>query len=110
MPTIAPAVPVYAGDTLSVEYRFRDSAGLPVDLSVWTFTAQWRVNVAGETAIPFTVDVSGVASGVLRLSMTSAQTQSMTSSGVFDVQGIDGVTVRTFVRSATVFEGDVTRG
>jgi hypothetical protein len=110
MPTITPAVPVYAGDTLSVEYRFRDAADLPVDLSAWTFTAQWRVSVASGTVIPFAVDVSGVALGVLRLSMTGVQTQSMTSSGVFDVQGVDGVTVRTFVRSATLFEGDVTRG
>lgn len=109
MPTIAPAVPVYAGDTLSVEYRFRDAADVPVDLSAWTFTAQWRVSVASGTVIPFAVDVSGVASGVLRLSMTAAQTQAMTSSGVFDVQGVNGSTVQTFIRSTTVFEADVTR-
>jgi hypothetical protein len=110
MPTITPAVPVYAGDTLSVEYRFRDAADLPVDLSAWTFTAQWRATVASESTIPFTVDVGDAAAGVLRLSMTGVQTQSMTSSGVFDVQGVDGVIVRTFVRSTTNFVGDVTRG
>ena len=110
MPTIAPPISVYAGDTLSVEYRFRDAANLPVNLSAWTFTAQWRATVASESVIPFTVDVSNVTTGVVRLSMSSVQTQSMTSSGVFDVQGVDGVTVRTFVRSTTNFVGDVTRG
>lgn len=110
MPTEIPAVDVYSGDNLTLEYRFRDDVDAPMDVSGYTFTAQWRPSTSADRSVPFTVDQTQTAVGVIVLSMTGEQTASMRGGGVFDVQGVDGATVKTFLRGSTRWVQDVTRG
>ncbi len=109
MPVASPPTPVYAGDTLTIEYRFRDDTDTPVDLTAWTFTAQWRAAPSEATSVPFTVDQTNRSTGVIVLTMSATQTAAMGRSGVFDLQGVNGSVVRTFVSGSTVYTPDVTR-
>jgi hypothetical protein len=112
-PAYVSPVSVYGGDSLYLEYRFRTDiapAGDPVDLSDWTFTAQWRHERSADTAIDFTVDQSNKAGGIIILTMTGDQTESMSSAnGFFDLNGVNGTQVRTFLQGKTVWVQDVTR-
>ena len=113
MPATVSTVPVYAGDNLYLQYNFLDAlppAGVGVDLSAWTFTAQWRTTRNSESYIDFTVDESNKATGVIVLTMTGLQTESMSCNGFFDLNGVDGSEVRTFLQGTTSWTQDVTRG
>lgn len=103
------AVDVYGNDTLTIEYRFRDGSNVPVDVSAYTFTSQWRASAAEPASIPFTVDQTNRAAGVVILSMTGEQTASMRRGGVFDLKGTAGATIRTFLRCTTNWTQGVTR-
>jgi hypothetical protein len=98
---------VVGGDTLRRELRFR-RLGVPVDLSAWTFTAQWRPNEGSMEFLNFTVDSTGLSTGLLVLSMTGAQTATIRS-GVFDVQ-IDGAQTYTLLVGRVNWKRGVTRG
>ena len=110
MPASIPAVAVYSGDTLTLEYRFRDAADAAVDVSAFTFTASWRTAPSAATDIDFTVNQTNAATGIVILTLTAVQTASMGQSGVFDLRGTNGPVVRTFVTGATVHTPSVTRG
>ena len=106
-------IPIYAGDSVYLEYRFRtapEPGGAPVDLSAWTFEAQWRRTRSAEAYVEFTVDQSDKANGVIVLTLTSAQAQSLGSDGFMDLRGVNGSEVRTFLQARTVWTQDVTRG
>ena len=111
-------LPVTAGDTLVVQLEFDepvdpdapDGARQPTDLTGWTFASQWRPYESNPRVITFTVDSSQAAAGVVVLSMTGVQTATMLTDGVYDVEGRNGVTVRTFWKELTKLELDVTRG
>ena len=109
MPAILKPISVYGGDTLSIEYRFRDSDDDPVNLSAWTFTSQWRVSANSTDAIAFTVDSTNLATGVVKLTMTGSQTDAMGGGGVFDLQGVNGSVSQTFVACTTLYTLGVTR-
>lgn len=110
MPTTVPDVDVYAGDTLEFPtYTITDDADAPLNLSGWTFTAMWRPHPSSETVLPLTVDASSAATGVLRISATAIQTRTMARSGVWDLEGVQGSTVRTFLTGATKYVQDVSR-
>jgi hypothetical protein len=111
-PATVSDIPIYAGDSVYLEYRFRtepEPAGDPVDLSAWTFSAQWRKNRSDEEFVAFTVDQSDKANGVIILTMTSGQAQSLGSDGFMDLRGINGPIERTFLQGRTVWTQDVTR-
>ena len=109
MPVEVSTVAVYGGDSLTLEYRFKDALDAAVDVSAYTFTAQWRSTPGGDSSVAFTVDDTDAATGIIILSMTGEQTASMRSGGYFDLQGTAGSTVRTFVKGKTTFESGVTR-
>ena len=102
-------VGVYAGDSLRLQYEFK-TAGVGVDLSAWTFTATWRRTLDAPASIEFVVDDTDLATGVIVLTMATNQTQRMGGSGYFDLQGVDGSQVRTFLSGRTEWKQDVTRG
>lgn len=108
-PTVYP-VDVYAGDTLVFPtYTITDADDVPMNLSGWTFTAQWRHHPHAADAITLTVDTTDAASGVIGISATAAQTRAMKQSGVWDLEGVMGGTVRTFLAGTTVYTQDVSR-
>lgn len=109
MVTKVSTVTVYAGDTLRLEYHLLDDQGDPADVSAWDFTAQWRQTVTSTDAIDLTVDTTEAATGVIIISATADQTNLMSNPGVWDLQGIDGDEVHTFLRGVTRWMKDVTR-
>lgn len=102
-------VSVYAGDSLRMEYHLLVAAETPSDLSGWDFTASFRKRATSAVAIELTVDTTDAATGVLVITATPEQTAAMGGSGVWDLQGVDGDTVHTFLRGTLLWEADVTR-
>ena len=114
-------LPIKQGDSLIVELEFDepvdpeapDGARQPTDMSAWTFASQWRSYEQNAQAIAFGIDASDAADGKVVMSMTGAQTATMLTDGVYDVQGTQGPPgsqVQTFWKERTVLELDVTRG
>lgn len=110
-PGIVPAEKIYGGDGWSRTLTI-SQGGTPVDLTAgWSgWKAQWRPTAAARTAIDITIDTTDAASGVLRLSLTGAQTGSMGGDGVWDLQATPtGGEPVTWVRQQTTWQQDVTR-
>lgn len=115
MPTVIPAVPVYAGDavdwpilTFAVEVN---SALVPINLDAagWgTWLATWKSSVREATAISLTVDASEASVGTIKIKATPANTRAMRSSGVWDLQATNGALVKTWAYGTTKFTQDVT--
>jgi hypothetical protein len=109
-PFEVPSVAVYAGDSLEFPtYQVLDSDKVAVDLSSWTWRAQWRRNPMSSTFIELTIDDSDAADGKIYISATPEQTTEMGSSGVWDLQGTKAGEVETWLRGPTVYTQDVTR-
>lgn len=102
-------VSIYAGDTVVFPaYRFRGSGGEPLDLSDWTWRAQWRKDRKSQTAVTLVVDDSQSGEGLIQISVPSS-TSSNLGSGVWDLEGTNGSTVKTWAQGTTTFTTDVTR-
>ena len=109
-PTLVPAVLVYAGDTITFPtYTITDSAGTPVDLSAWTWRAQWRYVATADVAVELDVDDSQAADGIIKISADSTDSRAMGRDGVWDLQGTQGSTVQTWIYGPTEWVEDVTR-
>jgi len=71
-PTVVPTVYIYAGDTcVFPTYTFLTDT-VPVDLSDYTWTAQWRLSRDSAESIALTVDDSGAAVGEINILATPA--------------------------------------
>jgi hypothetical protein len=110
-------LPVKAGDGWSAAFRMTVQPDpdvdvtVPEDLSAYTdFASQWRASRPSTTAIDLTVDVTDVATGLIVVRATGAQTRAMGASGGFDIEaiGTDGEP-RTFVEAKTRWSLDYTR-
>jgi hypothetical protein len=110
VPIYSTALEVYAGDTWSQAFVFKTGDD-PEDLTGWSdWEAEWRETPDATDSITLSASVSGdPADGTIVVSATPEQTRAMGASGVFDVQALDGVTVRTFIRCKTKWRQDVTR-
>jgi hypothetical protein len=104
---------IYAGDTLTIQFKFTDNASNPVNMT-GTWTASIRAN-SGDPDPPiasFTVDSSQAATGIITVTLTSA------TSGVLPVatplvwdleQTLSSGPVRTTHRGTITVTEDVTR-
>jgi hypothetical protein len=109
-------IPIYRGDSLTRSYKFRDSNTRDViDLTAagWlAWRAQWRPAEDWPEFIEMTVDTSQAAVGIISVSATALQTETMRA-GVWDLQAMRTVTgtteVRTWIRGTTTQKGDVTK-
>lgn len=110
MPITVPVVSVYGGDDLTFPtYIIEDPDGTPVDLSSWTWTAQWRQYATSTTAVTLDVDDTDADVGEIIISATAAQTRDMRGSGVWDLQGVLSGTTKTWLVGKTTYVEDVTR-
>lgn len=110
LPVQVPDVAIYAGDTVEFpQYSFQGENEESLNLSGYTWRAQWRAAAVSKTAIELEVDDTDAAEGILRVRASSANTAAMNSSGVWDLQATDGDTVTTWLRGKTVLTRDVTR-
>ena len=109
-PSRVPPVQIYEGDDIDwPTYTFTEN-GLPIDLSSYTWAAQWRVTPDATDSITLTLDTGELALGKIGVSATASQTAQMTAqNGVWDLQSTKAGVVRTWVFGATVSQKDVTR-
>lgn len=101
-PVAVPDVLIYAGDTYEQTYTFKDTAGDPIDLDAegWhTWKAQVRPSRDSLDYVDFHVDHSDADQGVIVVSMTAANTSTLSGSGVWDLRAKHSSTIRTFITS-----------
>lgn len=110
VPIYATALEVYAGDTWSQSFIFKTGED-PEDLTGWDdWEAEWRVTDGAADSITLSAAVVGdPADGTVIVTATPEQTRAMAANGVFDVQALQGATVRTFIRCKTKWRRDITR-
>ena len=108
-PPSVPPVAIYSGDDcLFPAYQFNTGV-TPMDLSAWTLSAQWRPERDSGTIVALLVDDTDSATGRILVSATGLQTASMGSGGFWDLQGVKGSEVQTFIQGVTVYSLDVSR-
>ena len=112
-PTTVPIIQIYAGDTYTQEYVFKDAnTGDPIDLDAegWgNWAAQYRHVRADVNSYDFDVDASDAENGVIIVSMEKETTRLLETNGVWDLQATNGATLRTFLTSQVQVLKDVTR-
>lgn len=107
-PTLVPPVAIYEGDTcVFPSYQFL-TGSTPVNMSAWTWTCQWRRARGDAFAVNLTVDASSATTGFIYISASPVQTAAMYSAGVWDLQGVRGSEVKTWLMGTTTFSTDVT--
>jgi hypothetical protein len=104
---------IYAGDTLTIQFKFTDNASNPVDMT-GTWTASIRANPADPDPpiATFTVDASAAATGTITISLPSATSAVLPVAVplVWDLeQTITSGPVRTTHRGSITVTEDVTR-
>jgi hypothetical protein len=108
-PPVVPPVAIYSGDDcVFPAYQFNSGATF-MDLSAWTLTAQWRAERDSGVVVQLSVDDTDSDTGRILVSATGLQTASMGSGGYWDLQGVDGSEVQTFIQGVTVYSLDVSR-
>ena len=111
-PATAPVVQIYAGDTYTQTYVFKDDAGVAIDLSAegWgDWAAQYRTTRPALTAHDFDVDATLASQGSITVSMTKEATDELVHNGVWDLQATNGAALKTWITGAVHVEKDVTR-
>jgi hypothetical protein len=95
------------GRDYSKKFIIKDSAGVVIDLSAYTFKAQAREDWAyGSDLIKeFTIDSSGKASGEVIIKLTNTETLAITQdTGVYDLVLTDGSSIdETYVEGTIDF-------
>lgn len=99
------------GDSYSETFVFRDSAGVLIDLTGFTFASQVRETAAGSVVVTFAIDVSELAVGRVTRSLAVGETDELVGRFVhdFEVTEPDG-SRRTLLGGGFVGVGEVTRG
>lgn len=110
----------YRGDSFVLNLAFMDSTGTAIDISGWKVYLTIKKNTGNTDALadkqisvtcPSTPASGHEASeaGTLTMQLTPAETALLNGKYLYDVQYIDGTTVRTVIRAEIVFIDDVTR-
>jgi len=96
------------GTTFSTSLNLQDEYGLPLDLSGYTANSQMRKwYTSSNASATFT---TGVANGVITLSLTANQTSNLTSGRyVYDVEINSGTTISRVVEGIVTVTPQVTR-
>jgi hypothetical protein len=78
---------LYDGDGHVLEYEIVDGSSVALNVSAYTWTAQWRVSRSAVAKVDLEVDVSDAATGIIRVEWTAAIMAAIGSKGVWDLQG-----------------------
>ncbi|WP_460801497.1 hypothetical protein [Microbacterium sp. GXF6406] len=106
---------IYRGDDFRAEFHFagpRPNAwtdGAPINLTGWSFAAQWRSAPDSEESVDFSIDASFAASGEVAISLSESQTAALDRDGWFDLQAVKSGETRTWVHGRCLLTKDVTR-
>lgn len=97
------------GTTYSTTFDIKDDAGVPIDFTGYTGSAQIRKHYTSSNAVSFTVSAN--SSGVITLSLTSNATSNLTAGRyVYDVEMVaPGNTTSRIVEGIITLTPQVTR-
>jgi hypothetical protein len=101
-------ITLYKGDTYSLPLTFKDSLGVAIDISTWTFKGQ--IKVSSRDTLPqteFAFQITDGPGGKVTASLTHAQTEVL-KSGVYDIQIASGNVVQTYLYGKIKITGEVT--
>lgn len=111
LPLKVPTLKLYRGDSFFQSFVFKDSeTGEVRNLSEegWSdWTAQWRPNIDSDNFTLFSVDANQASTGVISIELTPEQTSSL-QNGVWDLQGTQGTTIKTWLSGKLELTKDVT--
>lgn len=104
-------ITIEQGATFSTTVNVEDAYYNPVDLTGYTASSQMRKSYYSSTAYPITATVTGTANGEITMSITSANTSSLTPGRyVYDLIIDDGAnTVTRVVEGIATVLPSVTR-
>ena len=109
-PSRVPPVAIYEGDDTDWPVYTFSEAGVPLDLSTYTWAAQWRTSPDATESVTLTLDLTEQAVGKIGVSANASQTATMVATnGVWDLQSTKAGIVRTWIYGATTSTKDVTR-
>ncbi len=97
------------GDDYSHVISFEDANGNPSNLTGAVFAAQLRTYADAIDDVPFTVDNTEVAIGVVTLSLTAIQTAALARINDWDLQMTLSGAVTTVLAGTVTVPPDVTR-
>jgi hypothetical protein len=104
---------IYAGDTLTIQFKFTDQASNPVDMSgTWTSSIRNNASDPDPPLASFTLDSSQASTGIINATLSSAASASLPINVplVWDLeQTTSPGNVRTTHRGTITVTEDVTR-
>ena len=102
-------VTIYRGDSFEQTLSFTDGSS-PLALPTTGWEAAIRLQPRDEVPLTtFTIDAASAGSGLLTLSLTTAQTTALPERTVWDLELTEGSEVRTYLRGSLSVTQDVTR-
>lgn len=110
LPEDVPNLQWYAGDTYTFPSFTFEESGVPIDLTSYTWAAQWRATPTSTTAVDIALDITQLAVGKITPSVTAEQSETMVGAGVWDLQSTKAGVVKTWIRGNTSVRKDVTNG
>jgi hypothetical protein len=78
---------LYDGDGHTLEYEIVDEDGVALNVSAYTWLAQWRSRKTATEDIDLEVDDADAATGIIRVHFTAAIMLTLGTKGVWDLQG-----------------------
>lgn len=103
-------ITIYSGDTYVHEVRIKDSNGTPISITGRTYSGSVKLSKMAENVlVSFTPNIVDGANGVVKFSLTSSETGSLTPGTYhYDFQEVNNVVTTTLLTGKIVIEADVT--
>lgn len=107
-------ITIEAGATFTLSLTYVDDTGAPVDLTGYTARMQLRAAIGDTTPVIELSTSNGrisidTASGQITLNISATDTGSLTGSGVYDPELVNGVTVERLIEGLYTVNAEVTR-
>ena len=114
MPAFTYHFTIEQGTSFSKPFVYKDSLGLPIDLSGFTARMQMRPSKSSSMVLlDLTTENGGIVidgpAGAVTLVFTEAMTSALSRSGVYDLELVNGSTVMRLVEGEITLSKEVTR-
>ena len=103
-------ITIYSGDTYVHEVRVKDSDGDPISITGRTYSGSVKLSkLANDVLLSFTPSITDGANGVVKFTLSSSETGSLTPGTYhYDFQEVNNVVTTTLLTGKIVIEADVT--
>ena len=114
MPAFTYNFTIEQGTSFRKPFVYKDSLGIPIDLSGFTARMQMRPSKSSSLVLlDLTTENGGIViegpKGAVTMVFTEAMTSALSRSGVYDLELVNGSTVMRFVEGEITLSKEVTR-